>query len=99
EYGEGPAAPFWAHGYDATTMLLDAITAASYVSEDGSLMVDRQGVRQYLDNVRNYQGLIGVIGCDDFGDCGSGKITVVHHASSDDPEASMGNVVYSGGGN
>ena len=31
DYGERPAAPFWAHGYDATTLLLDAIDAASYV--------------------------------------------------------------------
>ena len=99
DYGEAPAAPFWAHGYDATTMLLDAVAAASHISDDGSLIIDRQGVRQYLDNVRNYQGLIGVISCDDFGDCGSGKITVVYHQSSDNPEASMGNVVYSGGGN
>ena len=98
DYGEAPAAPFWAHGYDATTMLLDAIVAASHINEDGALVVDRQGVRQYLDNISGYQGLIGVISCDDFGDCGSGKITVVHHESSDNPEASMGNVVYSGGG-
>ncbi len=98
DYGEPPAAPFWAHGYDATTLLLDAIEAASYVSEDGSLMVDRQGVREYLDNVRDYQGLIGLISCDDFGDCGSQLITVVYHQSADNPEATMGNVVYSGGG-
>ena len=98
DYGEPPAAPFWAHGYDATTMLLDAIVAASHINEDGALVVDRQGVRQYLDNISGYQGLIGVISCDDFGDCGSGKITVVHHESSENPEASMGNVVYSGGG-
>ena len=98
DYGEAPAAPFWAHGYDATTLLLDAIVAASYVAENGSLMIDRQGVRAYLDNVRNYQGLIGLISCDDFGDCGSQLITVVYHESAADPEASMGNVVYSGGG-
>ena len=98
EYGEPPAAPFWAHGYDATTMLLDAIARASYVSEGGSLMVDRQGVREYLDNVEDYQGLIGLISCDDFGDCGSQQITVVYHVSASDPEATMGNVVYSGGG-
>ena len=97
-YGEEPASPFWAHGYDATTMLLDAIAAASYVAEDGSLMIDRQGVREYLDNIRDYEGLIGLISCDDFGDCGSQKITVVYHTSAGDPEASMGNVVYSGGG-
>ena len=99
DYGEAPAAPFWAHGYDATTLLLDAIAAASYVSDDGSLVVDRQGVRAFLDSVRNYQGLIGLISCDDYGDCGSQLITVVHHESADNPEASMGNVVYSGGGN
>ena len=99
DYGEAPAAPFWAHGYDATTLLLDAIAASSYVSEDDSLIVDRAGVREYLDNVRDYQGLIGLISCDDFGDCGSQLITVVEHLSSSDPEASMGNVVYSGGGN
>ncbi|GIT46280.1 MAG: hypothetical protein Ct9H300mP12_08650 [Acidimicrobiales bacterium] len=29
EWGEDPAAPFWAHSYDATTLLLDAIAAAS----------------------------------------------------------------------
>ena len=99
DYGEPPAAPFWAHGYDATTMLLDAIAAASHVADDGSLIVDRQGVRAFLDGVRNYQGLIGLISCDDFGDCGSQLITVVFHQSADNPEASMGNVVYSGGGN
>jgi branched-chain amino acid transport system substrate-binding protein len=99
DYGEAPAAPFWAHGYDATTLLLDAIAASSYVSEDDSLIVDRAGVREYLDGVRDYQGLIGLISCDDFGDCGSQLITVVEHLSSSDPEASMGNVVYSGGGN
>ncbi|MDE0437746.1 MAG: branched-chain amino acid ABC transporter substrate-binding protein [bacterium] len=98
DYGEPPAAPFWAHGYDATTLLLDAIAAASYVADNGSLMIDRQGVREYLDNVRNYQGLIGLINCDDFGDCGSQLITVVYHESTADPEATMGNVVYSGGG-
>ena len=97
-YGEAPAAPFWAHGYDATTMLLDAIAAASYVAEDGSLMVDRAGVREFLDGIADYQGLIGLISCDDFGDCGSQLITVVHHLNSADPEAGMGNVVFSGGG-
>ena len=98
DYGEGPAAPFWAHGYDATTLLLDAIAAASEVSNDGVLMIDRAEVRDFLDSVSNYQGLIGVISCDNFGDCGSQEITVIYHVSADEPEASMGNVVYSGGG-
>ena len=48
EHGETPAAPFWGHAYDATTMLLDAIAAASHMDGD-TLVVDRAGVREYLN--------------------------------------------------
>ena len=94
-YGERPAAPFWAHGYDATTMLLDAITAASHVEGD-TLVVDRQGVRDYLNQLRGYSGLIGTINCDDFGDCGAARITVVLNIGGEEnAEASIENVVFS----
>ncbi len=93
-YGEAPAAPFWAHGYDATTLLLDAIAAASWV-EDGDLMIDRQGIRDHLNSVQGYQGLIGVINCDDFGDCGAARITVVQNIGGEEnAEASLNNVVF-----
>lgn len=97
-YQELPTSSFWAHAYDATTLLLDAIAAASYVTDEGVLMIDRAGVREFLDNVEGYRGLIGEITCDEFGDCGSQKITVVHHAGID-VDATMNNVVYAGGGN
>ena len=94
-YGEAPAAPFWAHGYDATTLLLDAISAASWV-EDGNLMIDRQGIRDHLDSVSGYQGLIGTINCDEFGDCGAAKVTVVQNIGGEEnAEASLNNVVFS----
>lgn len=95
-WGEAPAAPFWAHGYDATTMLLDAIAAASYVDADGNLNVDRQGIRDYLDGLRGFSGLIGTINCDDFGDCGAARITVVQNIGGEEnAQASMDNVVFS----
>ena len=94
-YGEAPAAPFWAHGYDATVLLLDAIKAASWV-EDGNLMIDRQGIRDYLNSVQGFQGLIGTINCDDFGDCGAARITVVQNIGGEEnAEASLNNVVFS----
>ncbi|MCH2437764.1 MAG: ABC transporter substrate-binding protein, partial [Acidimicrobiales bacterium] len=93
EWGEDPAAPFWAHSYDATTLLLDAIAAASY-DDDGTLVIDRAGVREHLNNVTDYSGIIGLITCDAFGDCGSQKITVIGHADSTDVSASNANVVY-----
>ncbi|MCY4279455.1 MAG: branched-chain amino acid ABC transporter substrate-binding protein [Acidimicrobiaceae bacterium] len=94
-YGENPSAAFWAHSYDATVLLLNAIDAASWV-EDGHLMVDRQGVRDYLDNLSDYQGIIGNITCDDFGDCGAARITVVQNIGGEEnAELSQSNVVYS----
>ena len=94
-YGESPAAPFWAHGYDATTLLLDAISAASWV-EDGNLMIDRQGIRDHLNSVQGYQGLIGIINCDAFGDCGAARITVVQNIGGEEnADASLNNVVFS----
>ena len=94
-YGVGPAAPFWAHGYDATALLLDAIAAASWV-EDGNLMIDRQGIRDHLNSVQGYQGLIGILNCDAFGDCGASRITVVQNIGGEEnAEASLNNVVFS----
>jgi len=93
-YGEKPSAAFWAHAYDATTLLLDAIEAASYEEDDGTLVIDRAGVREFLSNVRDYEGLTGLLSCDEFGDCGSQKITVIGHGDSGDVDGSLANVVY-----
>ena len=92
-YGEAPSAPYWAHAYDATTLLLEAVTAASEV-EDDLLRIDRAGVRAYLNRVSGYRGIIGTIDCDDFGDCGSQKLTIIHHLDADDIEASKANIVF-----
>ena len=93
-YGEAPSAPYWAHAYDATTLLLEAVTAASEVVEDDLLRIDRAGVRAYLNRVSGYRGIIGTIDCDDFGDCGSQKLTIIHHLDADDIEASKANIVF-----
>jgi branched-chain amino acid transport system substrate-binding protein len=92
--GEPPSAAFWGHSYDASAMLLDAIDAASHVNADGNLEIDRAGVREHLNGIQGYAGIIGTINCDDFGDCGSQKITIVEHLDSGDIEASKANVVF-----
>ena len=92
-FGEAPSAAFWGHSYDATAMLLDAIDAASSLDGD-NLVIDRAGVREYLNGIRGYEGIIGTINCDDFGDCGSQKITIIEHLDPGDIEASKLNVVF-----
>ena len=94
DQGEAPSAAFWGHSYDATAMLLDAIDAASHVNADGNLEIDRAGVREFLNGIRGYAGIIGTINCDDFGDCGSQKITIIEHLDSADIETSKANVVF-----
>ena len=93
EYGEVPAAPFWAHSYDAAVLLMDAIAHASYMDGD-DLVIDRAGVREHLDSVSDYAGLIGTMSCDAYGDCGSQKITVIQNTDITDYVASTENVVY-----
>ncbi len=92
-YGEPPSAPFWGHAYDATTLLLEAIKASSTLDGD-TLLIDRAGVREYLNSVSGYSGIIGTISCDDFGDCGSQKITIIENTDPSDIEASKANVVF-----
>lgn len=92
-YGEPPTFGYWAHAYDAATLLLEAIRAASEVV-DGELVIDRAAIRSHLDAVDGYRGLIGAISCDTFGDCGVQKITVIHHLDHTDLEASKANIVY-----
>lgn len=93
EYGEPPSGAYWAHAYDATTLLLEAIAASSEV-RGKELVIDRAGVREYLYGVSDYQGVIGNISCDDFGDCGVQKITIIHHLDSNDIPASKNNIVF-----
>ena len=94
EYGEAPSAAFWAHAYDATIMLLSAIQEASNEGDDGSLLIDRAALRAAVD-ATSFDGIIGPISCDAYGDCGAGKITVVYHTDSTDVEAGKQNVVFS----
>ena len=92
-YGTLPEAAFWAHAYDAATLLLEAIEAASR-PDGGSLVIDLAGVREYLDGVSGYGGIIGSINCDDFGDCGVRRMAVVEHLDSGDPAATRSNTLY-----
>ncbi len=93
-HGETPASPFWGHGYDATAMLLNAIEESSEVNDADQLVIDKAGVRAALTAVRDYSGIIGTINCDDFGDCGSQRIAVIHHTDPADIEAGKANVVF-----
>lgn len=93
EYGGAPSADFWGHAYDATTLLLDAIAAVAVVDGD-VLHIDRLALREELNKTSGYNGLIGSISCDEFGDCGAAVISIFQHINLADHQASKANILY-----
>ena len=93
--GSAPTGTFWGHAYDATTLLLDAINASSYLRSGGNtLVIDRAGLRQYLDNLSGFQGVTGILSCDQFGDCGTSRVVIHEHLDSTNIEATRQSVVF-----
>jgi len=93
-YGEAPSAAFWAHSYDATVLLLSAIDKVAVELDDGSLFIDRQALRDELTATKGFSGIIGTLSCDDFGDCGAQRISIVLHEDPTNIEAGKTNIVY-----
>ena len=91
-YG-APTSPYWAFAYDAATLLLTAIETAA-VAEHGRLTLDRAALRAALAATHDFQGITGVLSCDAFGDCGTGRINIYHHRDSRITDAAQVPVVY-----
>ena len=91
-YG-APTSPYWAFAYDAATLLLSAIETAS-VAENGKLAIERAALRAALTATQEFQGITGVLSCDAFGDCGTGRINIYHHRDSRITDAAQLPVVY-----
>jgi branched-chain amino acid transport system substrate-binding protein len=94
EYGEAPSAAFWAHSYDATVLLLSAIDAVAVELDDGSLFIDRQALRDNLSSTSSFGGIIGTLSCDEYGDCGAQRISVVFHEDPSDIQTGKENIVF-----
>ena len=90
--GAAPDTPYWAHAYDATTLLLAAIehaavrddgnflTRALGRAEEGRLLITRSEIREAVRAVsEDFNGLTGRLRCDDFGDCAQGIQNIYHH--------------------
>ncbi len=76
KYGTDPTAPFHAHSYDATMIILDAIVEVAQVADDGTLLIGRQDLRDALYATSGFAGVTGTLTCDDVGDCAFPQIAV-----------------------
>ncbi len=91
-HGGFPQSPYWAHAYDATTMLLSAIESIA-VEEGDRLFIDRAMLRDAV-GATDMGGLVGTVSCDRFGDCGSGRMNIYHHTNTSITDISALPVVY-----
>ena len=60
----------------------------------GRLALDRAALRAALTATQGFQGITGVLSCDAFGDCGSGRINIYDHQDSGITDAAQLPVVY-----
>jgi branched-chain amino acid transport system substrate-binding protein len=95
KYGEQPQHGGYVNAHDATNLLLDAIKTVAVQETDGTLKIGRQALRDELYATTDFQGITGILNCDDFGDCASPRFHVLR---LDDPtdgvEELRSNVVY-----
>ena len=90
---ESSTPTYLAHGYDATTILLQAIEEVA-VADGETLFIDRSRLREALAGTTVFSGIIGTISCDGFGDCGTGHVHILHHTDSSVTDVSELPVVH-----
>ena len=90
--GSFPGSPYWAHAYDATTALLAAIEFVA-VEHGDMLYIDRAALREAVGTT-DMDGLVGTVACDNFGDCGTGRMNIYHHRDRNITDVSRLPVVY-----
>ena len=93
KYSESSTSAYLAHAYDATTILLRAIEEAAVV-EGSALYIDRAKLREALAGTSGFSGIIGAISCDEFGDCGTGRVQISQHPDSTMTDVERLPVVY-----
>ncbi len=77
-YGVAPddQGPFHAQSYDAAMILMNAIAEVAVLNDDGDLEIDREALITAVRNTTDYDGLTGMLTCDERGECGAGRIVV-----------------------
>ena len=94
--GRAPTSVFHASAYDATNLLFGALRRAATRVPDGSLVVDRAGLRAAMLDVEGYPGLSGSLTCDPGGDCSQiSRIAIYKAPAWPSAEGSQAVPVYS----
>jgi branched-chain amino acid transport system substrate-binding protein len=67
---------YGSQAYDAANLILAALVEVAEVDADGNLVIEREALIAAIRATSDYEGISGVITCDENGDCGRAEITV-----------------------
>jgi branched-chain amino acid transport system substrate-binding protein len=69
QIGTAPTSVFHAHAFDAANVLFDAIEAVAVDDGSGNLTIPRTALRDAVFSTSGYEGMTGIITCNELGDC------------------------------
>ena len=74
--GQEPVSAFHAHAYDAAQMIFKAIEEVGTTDEAGNTVIGREALRDALYATSGYEGITGMLSCDEEGDCADPAIAI-----------------------
>lgn len=83
QFGSRPGSPAAAYGYDAASLVLDAMQAVATVNAEGELQFGRRALRDALYETAGREGVSGVLTCTAWGDCSGGRMGVMQVQNGD----------------
>lgn len=68
--------PYQPNGYDAASILMNAMESVAYRSSDGTVSISKTALIAAVRQTTGYKGMTGVLTCDTKGDCGAGDVSI-----------------------
>jgi len=83
KFGEKPIQAFHANAYDGAQILIAAIESAAVTDDDGTTYIGRKALRDALFATKGYEGVSGLIECDEHGQCAGFKFAIYRFTDGD----------------
>lgn len=94
-YGQSPLSVFHATAYDATDLIFSAIRRSSTELPGGTLVINREAMRQAMIQTQGYEGISGTLSCLPTGDCDPSTRIAVYRAPAWPPADADAKPVFS----
>jgi len=77
KYNTPPSTNYYLSAFDAAELLFLAIERTAIRRPDGGLIIGRDALRRQLYATKSFDGVTGILTCDQFGDCAAPRFNVL----------------------